>query len=136
MKTNANGWLCYCSMGTILLNWLAFDTSAMILQKCCLISAFAPSARFVTFKWDISVATSFTNDVIKKHDPMKKDLGTVTQNPDVYATIDSKSKAIKYPCGVFQSNGNLWRKEKRIENDFSKGKFDAFSVKAIRNWQR
>lgn len=59
---------------------------------------------------------SLTKDVIKKHDPIKKQIGGTMIDPTVKDAIDSRNKAIKYPPGVFQSNGNLQTNNVNIEN--------------------
>lgn len=49
------------------------------------------------FKRGIFAAISFTKNVIKKHDPTKKQPDGMTNKTEVYVIIDSRSKATEYP---------------------------------------
>lgn len=59
---------------------------------------------------------SFTKDVIKKHEPTTKQIGGTMIDPTVKDAIDSRNKAMAYPIGFFQSNGNLQTINANIEN--------------------
>lgn len=58
---------------------------------------------------------SFTKDDTKKQDPITMQIGGTMIDPTVNDAIDSKNNAIKYPCGVFQLNGNLQMNNAIIE---------------------
>lgn len=78
-----------------LLNRLAFEIFPIILQKCFFTFKFLASDLFFTFKWSNFCAISFTKDVIKTHNPMKKQGGGTMIDPTVNDAIDSRNKAIK-----------------------------------------
>lgn len=110
------------------LNSFASETSCTTLHRDSFnfFSSFRINTLLVMTKAAKSISISSKKDDIVQHEPIKKQTWGKEEKIMQVMTNDSMLKAIKYPCGVLQLNGNLNEKftwkiyQKKIDIDYVK----------------